>query len=102
MGMLKKGSRLLNVDGIQYRWRVRNRPSYSQAILKSPLVLAVERADPPGAKLVVELFQAHPGNWLMAPVVAVLPSDVESHIRSALAAGWHPDVPGKSFLLTHR
>ena len=100
MAILKKGSRFLQVDGITYRWRVRNRPTYCQANTWTPLVLAVERADSRGAKLVVKMPQAHPGNWMQAPIVAVVPSDVAGSIRSALAAGWCPDIPGKSFVMT--
>ncbi len=99
MAILKKGSRLLTVDGVQYRWRVRNRPTYAQA-LDMTLILAVEQADSPGAKLVVGLPQAHPGNWMGSTAIGVLPSDVTGYIRSALASGWHPDAPGAAFILT--
>jgi hypothetical protein len=82
MGMLKKGSRLLIVDGIEYRWRVRNKPTYSQGLTSSPLILAIEQASNPGAKLVAELPSAHPSNWMLAPLfLACLPT---SWVTSAL------------------
>ncbi len=100
MAMLKRGSRLIAVDGVIYRWRVRDRPLYSQANTTwARCILAVERADNPGAKLIVELQQAHPDTWMLAPVVAVAPSDVADQIRVAIAAGWGPTISGSPFVL---
>src|SRR5947209_166304 len=80
--MLKKGSRLITVDGVRYLWRVRNRPTYCQGNGWTPLILAVERADVQGARMVLELPQAHPNNWMGEPVVALLPSDVAVYITT--------------------
>lgn len=30
MSTLKKGSRLITVDGVTYRWRIRHKPTYHQ------------------------------------------------------------------------
>lgn len=97
MALLKKGSRRLVIDGISYRWRVRNRPTYCQANGWTRLVLAVERADISGGKLMVKLPQAHPDNWFGEEVVAVLPSHVACYVRQALSMGWQSDRPGKPF-----
>ena len=97
MAILKKGSRLIVVEGTTYRWRVRHKPTYHQGLAWSNLVLAVEHASANGSKLVVELPQAHPSNWMGGPVVPVLPSNVEQCIRLALMAGWRPTGEGKTF-----
>jgi hypothetical protein len=62
--LARKGSRLITVGGATFRWTVRRRPTYSQANGWSPLTFVVERAERPGAILVVSLPCAHPGNWL--------------------------------------
>jgi hypothetical protein len=98
MAIPKKGSRNIVVDGVGYRWNVRRRPTYDQEIGNSPFILAVEHAEESGQVLIVHLPQPHPAWFLHTDsVIPVKPSDVESHIREALAAGWKPTEPGKSF-----
>ncbi len=94
MAMAKKGSRRITVDGTEYRWKVRGRPTYCQGSVWSPLVFAVEHGERPGARLVVSLPCAHPSNWMLAPAGVVLPRTVASAIRSAVQAGWTPALPG--------
>ena len=55
MALVKKGSRLITVDGVGYRWRVRGRPTYSQGIGQTGLTFAVERVDLKGSVLVVTM-----------------------------------------------
>lgn len=99
MTLVKKGSRYLDVDGVTYRWRLRGRPTYSQANAWWPLTFAVELADDPGATLVVTTNQAHPSNWMGVPSRPVLPGHVARAVRTALAEGWQPANPGKPFML---
>jgi hypothetical protein len=100
MALTAKGSRRIVVDGITYRWRVRKKPTYSQVLVESRLLLAVEHATVSGTTLVVALPQSHPNSWLSNEVAAVLPSDVENYIRAALVAGWQPTKSGKTFRLS--
>ncbi|MEU3189786.1 hypothetical protein ABZ686_03910 [Streptomyces sp. NPDC006992] len=44
MTLNKKGSRLITVDGIEYRWRIRRKPSYMQGLCWTPMTYAVEAA----------------------------------------------------------
>jgi hypothetical protein len=100
MGMLKKGSRLIIVDEVQYRWRVRQRrPYYRADVYYVPMLLVVETADNPRAKLVVELLQEHPADWMLRPVNAVLPSQAADYLRAGIAAGWDADIRGKPFVV---
>lgn len=99
MALAKKGSRHITVDGITYRWRIRRRPTYSQALAWSPLTYAVEHGDSSGTVLMVTTNQPHPSNWLVAPGSPVLPSDVADSIRTARAQGWNPEKPGPPFHL---
>src|SRR5215213_6738440 len=99
MSLPKKGARSITVDGVVYRWRVRGKPTYAQALAWTPLTVAVELAALPGATLVVTFAHAHPGNWLGHPVVPIQPGVVAASIRIALAQGWRPADPGRAFLL---
>ncbi|MFV2195562.1 hypothetical protein [Nocardiopsis sp. LOL_012] len=97
MSLVRKGSRHITVDGTGYRWRVRRRPTYAQALCEFPMTFAVELAEEPGQTLVVATQHPHPGSWLSdAPPVPVTPGIVSTAIRSALAQGWSPACPGSA------
>jgi hypothetical protein len=99
LALARKGSRLITVDGVTYRWRIRHRPGYHQGNGWSPLTFVVEHADAPGRVLVVSLPAAHPGNWMGLPVMAVRPATVACTIRMALGRGWRAAVSGIAFRL---
>ncbi|MBB2947892.1 hypothetical protein FB565_007663 [Actinoplanes lutulentus] len=83
-------NRLITVDGVVYRWRVRKRPSHP-----SPLSFAVERADRRGAILLATVGGT-PGDWIGT---ATVPALVATMVRQAQDQGWHPDQPGPAFAL---
>lgn len=99
MAIARKGSRRITVEGTQFRWKVRARPTYGQGLGATPLTFVAERAEQPGALLVASLPCRHPSNWMGMPAGVVLPSTVVSAIRSALAEGWQPSQPGPAFML---
>ncbi|MFD7962956.1 hypothetical protein ACFV5J_19340 [Streptomyces zaomyceticus] len=99
MALVKKGSRLINVDGTAYRWRLRGRPTYDQGLVRTPLAYAVEHAATPGTTLVVTTHQPHPSNWFGAQAAPILPSHVADSIRAALTGGWTPVSMGSPFPL---
>jgi hypothetical protein len=97
MAIPKKGSRTIQVNGVGFLWYVRRKPSYAQSIGESGMTLAVQHADEPGAVLTVSQPQDHPSSCVAWVAIPVTPADVEGHIREALAAGWKPTEPGKTF-----
>jgi hypothetical protein len=99
MALPRKGSRRIAVDGLIFRWLVRRRPTYSQTLGWSPLTFVAELADEPGARLVVALPYAHPGNWLGLPSAPIRPATAAAALRQALTAGWQPHRPGAAFTL---
>jgi hypothetical protein len=108
MTLATKGTRRIVVDGVAFRWSVRRRPTYAQALGWSPLTFVAEHAEEPGAVLITEMPgahprtpvpSAHPGNWLGLPGRPVTPATVAAGIRRALAAGWQPTRPGPPFTL---
>ncbi len=103
MSLPRKGSRLIVVDGISYRWYVRKKPSYSLCYgvwngETHALTFAVEHAEAKGSTLVVTLPQIHPGVGNF-PIVPVLPSQVAHYISEALRMGWKATISGKTFNL---
>lgn len=102
MAIPRKGSRLITVDGTGYRWSVRPRPSYSQALGWEPLTFAVELADAPGQVLSVRTALPRPDNWLGLRSEPVTPRMVERTIRAARIAGWQPHRSSTAFTFDFR
>jgi hypothetical protein len=98
MATRKAGSRRIVVDETVYRWRIRRRAAFNQTDYGVGLIhVAVERAEAPGATLIIRTDRPHPADYTTTTVVPVLPSDVAQWIRQAIAAGWSPGVPGPTF-----
>ncbi|MEU4525541.1 hypothetical protein AB0F52_43310 [Amycolatopsis sp. NPDC024027] len=87
MTLPRKGSRLITVDGTDYRWTIRRKPTYSQGI-GATMTFAVELADRPGATLVVDTGRPRPDNWLHLATEPVRPAEVAEAVRAALEAGF--------------
>jgi hypothetical protein len=99
----KKGARRVVVEGVEYIWRVRSRPTYSQAMGWNSLTIAIQQFGPSrGSVLVAELEQSHPSNLVGKPAQSVMPSLVAGCIRRGLKAGWHPNKSGPQFRLANR
>lgn len=99
MTLQKKGSRRISIDGVAYRWAIRDRPTYMQGIGHSHIGIAVERVDAPLAILRIVVPALRKDNWLLAPGYVVKPSDLARWIPKALTAGWMPHVQGATFEL---
>ncbi len=99
MALPRKGSRRIVVNGTSFRWRLRRRPTYAQALCWTPCTFAVEHETAPGTKLVVTTDQPHASNWIGRPANPVLPRDVAHAIEHALFRGWAPVAPGPLFHL---
>ena len=99
MALVKKGSRRIVVDGRVYRWQLRGRPSYGQALCETPCTYAVEDYEQPGRTLVVTTNQPHSSNWLGRLAEPILPAEVARTIRLAVERGWDPTGGGAPFLL---
>ena len=86
MTLQGKGSRRIVVDGVEYRWTVRRKPTYSQANGWSPLTFAVQPAAG-GPVLVVSTAMAHPRNWMGQPAGGIRPAMVAEAVRRAVGSG---------------
>ena len=83
MAFSKKGTRAIHVDGVDYRWRVREGKDWWEA---SILVFAT--ANPNGEPL------SATASLLDLPGHAVTPSRIADLIRYALGKGWRPERRG--------
>lgn len=93
----KKGRRIVRVDGAEYAWTIRKKPTYLEAIGASMALAVQAHSDEPGSVLVVDLKIPRPDNWLRPHQTAVKPAMVREMIAGALASGWRPLVAGKPF-----
>jgi hypothetical protein len=100
MAIAKKGSRRIVVDSMPYRWTVRPRPAYTQALAQVNLSFAAELETDGRCILVVTVDAARPDNWLGIASGVVTPVVVERAIRLALQQGWTPGQCGSAFELT--
>lgn len=100
MAIPKKGTRIITINGMKFRWRIRKKPTYHQGLTNSPMTFSVELAHNSKSVLVVETPYAHPNNFMNVPAVSILPSYVAHCIKLALKKGWLPSVQGKPFFLT--
>ena len=103
MALTVKGSRLITVDGVVYRWLMRRTRSYHQQCLGGPLTFAVELPGARGSILAVTVPDARRPDSLFpgaGPTLIVRPALVATVIRTALARGWQPAAPGPQFRLS--
>jgi hypothetical protein len=101
MAIAKKGGRRIVVGGTAYRWNVRSRPTYSQALAEKPLSFAVELEASGQSVLVVNTDSARPDSWLGVKRGVVTPVVVERAIREALERGWEPTKSGSPFVVSN-
>ena len=98
MALAKRKTRLIHVDGTEYRWVVSPDDGY--------LVLVVELAREPRSRLLVyssydELLVPNldAGGHTRFSETMITPGFVRCWIRYALAHAWEPSTPGAEFRL---
>lgn len=96
----RRGSRTITVRNLRFRWAIRRKPTYAQAVAMTRLNLVVVLADARGSRLVARLQHAHPGNFAGKEPVSVTPAEVARCVERALDAGWRPEMPGPVFELS--
>lgn len=109
MALNKKGSRHITVDGIEYCWRIRRKPSCMQGLCWTPMTYAVETANgnESGTSLVVTSSQARPSNCVGAEAVPIRPAQVAASIREGTGPrlGTNPcrvSIPARPIRRIHR
>jgi hypothetical protein len=100
MSIPKKGSRTIVVHGTTYRWLIRSKPTYAQALAQSPLSFAAELESLGQSSLVVNTSVSRPDAWIEPSGVSITPNTVVRAIRRALQLGWQPEKSGNPFTLS--
>jgi len=96
MALPKKKSRIINIDGVQYRWLVGLNDGYN--------VFVAEKEHHKGQKIEVYFDTDINKYWLEFPNVENLnlkilkPKDAELIIRQALIDGWNPEEKGRPLM----
>ncbi|MEM9926954.1 MAG: hypothetical protein AAF915_24950 [Cyanobacteria bacterium P01_D01_bin.50] len=100
MGIPKKGSRKITVDGESFIWLIRREPTYFNVGYEvGCLNVAVEHAEGIGSKLVIMAEREVMKDGNLMHFKPVIPSEVASWISQAIKAGWEPKKSGKPFEL---
>jgi hypothetical protein len=98
VAMRRAGLRRIVVDGVEYRWKFPRRRDYHDRDCVGGCYALACRPDCRGSVLYITFPQYHPGTAPgLFPVVPVLPSQIASAIRRAVAAGWQVDNPAAPF-----
>lgn len=105
MKLTRKGSRLIVVEGISYRWLIRRKESWDDIHIEIqnmpngvPLRVLIEQENVNGTLLVVTSDQPRLTKYKMVKESGIIrPADVARWIKEALAVGWQPSKPGPAF-----
>lgn len=98
MAIARKGSRHIIVNHQSYRWYIRKKPTYCQAVFQSPMLMAVEsEAEDKNCVLLVNFNISRPDNAINPHQTSVTPNLVSKVIERALAAGWKPEDKAPNF-----
>jgi len=82
MSITKKGSRKITVNETEYRWSIRRKPTYAEAVDDYNLSAVVELYDNPRSKLMITFPFVRPDSWISPNKNAVKPSDIEDCINA--------------------
>ena len=93
MAIPKKGSRKIIVTGVIYRWYIRKKPSYGQALSESNLTAVVELFENPVSLLTIDFNCFRNDSWIDPGNRNVKPSHISEGIKMALIEGWLPSSP---------
>lgn len=97
MSIPKKGSRKIVVDGSEYVWLIRSKPTYTQDFQEGEMRAAIELSEGKGTTLIVSFPYARPDASLKSKIFSVTPKVIESCIKQAIKQGWEPNQQGAAF-----
>ena len=97
MTIPSKGSRKIIVDGKEYIWLIRSKPTYTQDCQEGKMSAAVELKANPGTTLQIEFPYLRPDSAFSSAPFSVTPKIIESCIKNALVNGWQPNEFGATY-----
>lgn len=104
MGLIKKGSRQITVDGIVYRWRYPPKPNQNSQDGYPGVIVTVRQLDCENSSILALNFNRYHMSGvysISAPELRkpILPSEIALCIRKAIQAGWQREISAKKFML---
>ena len=104
MGLIKKGSRQITVDGIVYRWRYPPKPNQNNEDAYPGVIVIVRQLDcENGSILALNFNRYHMSGAYStsAPELrkAILSSEIALCIPKAIQVGWQSEISRKKFML---
>lgn len=91
MTLPQRKLRKINIDGKDYGWMIRSRPTWNQG-LGGPMTLAIQQLDverPTILRVMLDILR--PDNWLQTNKAAITPKIIKDIIEAALKEGWKTD-----------
>jgi len=101
MAILKKGSRKIVVESIEYRWNIRRKPTHSQADFSCNVTASAELSDASGTVLVIT-FLWNNYHYYEGTEHPITPKHIQESITGAINAGWEPSKQGAQFNYEHK
>ena len=102
MSISTKGARKITVDGEQFFWLIRRKPTYTQECFPGEcLHVAIQDMKQVGSTLVILTDRPHPQGFgkNSSNNASVTPADIRLWIQDAKQLGWIPNRSGKSLTL---
>ena len=97
MAIPKKGSRIIVVNEMKFRWIIRHKPTYEQAAFGRNMSAAVELYEAPASTLLITFPWARQDNLLGQRSESITPRDISFCIVQAITKGWDPTQQGPVF-----
>ena len=98
MAIPKKGTRIITIDDVNYRWLIRRKATYGQTDYGIGRIhVAIEHAENPGTKLHIYTDKGHAHDYATKTVSPVTPGDISKWIKGALSLEWSPEIKGPQF-----
>lgn len=101
MSIPKKGSRKITVDNVLYRWTIRHKPTYTQAIGQHNVFAAVELYENPGSVLSIKFLWVSYDPYFGVAKESVTPKCIKQCIEQAIKDGWRANENGTAFKIEH-
>ena len=97
MSIPKKGSRKIVVDGEEYIWLIRSKPTYTQECQEGLMHAAIELNQKQTSVLSITFSFQRPDSLVSNETNAITPSVIRSCIHGAIRKGWQPNKKGSAF-----
>lgn len=90
MALSKKGTRKIQINGDDYRWGIRHKPTYSSGLEWTNLTAVVELYNDPQSKLIIDFLCPRNDSFFSNYSNNVTPRFIANAIAEGLDSGWKP------------